>query len=117
MRAPAYSQDPSEILSPEVIAQPQPFYAKLRATMPLCRIGDSGAHLVLSWPLVEEALAREEDFSANLTGVVMRGANGHPAIFDMRGTGAIQVIVVRPEGSSSAGSSRSFDSPLEPLRQ
>jgi len=97
MRAPAYSSDPSEILSPDVIAHPQPFYAKLRKTSPLCRIGDSGAHFVLSWPLVEEALSREEDFSANLTGVVMRGANGHPSIFDMRGTGAIQVIATADE--------------------
>ena len=97
MRAPAYSQDPSEILSPDVIANPQPFYARLRKTQPLSRIGDSGAHLVLSWALVEEALSREEDFSANLTGVVMRGASGHPSIFDMRGTGAIQVIATADE--------------------
>lgn len=97
MRAPAYSDDPSEILSPEVIANPVPFYAKLRGTKPLCRVGDSGAHLVLSWALVEEALGREEDFSANLTGVVMRGEGGHPSIFDMRGTGAIQVIATADE--------------------
>jgi cytochrome P450 len=97
MRAPAYSPDPSEILAPDVIANPQPFYAKLRKTQPLCRIGESGAHLVLSWALVEEALGREADFSANLTGVVMRGANGHPSIFDMRGTGAIQVIATADE--------------------
>jgi cytochrome P450 len=97
MRAPAYAQDPSEILTSEVIADPQPFYAKLRKTRPLCRIGESGAHLVLSWALVEEALDREADFSANLTGVVIRGANGHPAIFDMRGTGAIQVIATADE--------------------
>lgn len=97
MRAPAYSSDPSEILAPHVLANPQPFYAKLRKTQPLCRIGESGAHLVLSWALVEEALGRDADFSANLTGVVMRGANGHPSIFDMRGTGAIQVIATADE--------------------
>lgn len=97
MRAPLYSQDPSEILAPDVIANPQAFYARLRSTRPLCRIGDSGAHLVLSFALVEEALGREADFSANLTGVVMRGADGHPSIFDMRGTGAIQVIATADE--------------------
>lgn len=97
MRAPYYSEDPSEILSPAVIANPEPFYTKLRKTRPVCRVGDSGAHLVLSWALVEEALGREEDFSANLTGVVMRGESGHPSIFDMRGTGAIQVIATADE--------------------
>ncbi len=97
MRAPVYAEDPSEILAPHVIADPQPFYAKLRAAHPICRIGDSGAHLVLSWALVEEALGREADFSANLTGVVMRGADGQPSIFDMRGTGAIQVIATADE--------------------
>lgn len=97
MRAPAYSTDPGELLSPEVIANPQPFYAKLRATRPMARVGDSGAHLVTSWALVEEALGREADFSANLTGVVMRGPNGEPSIFDMHGTGAIQVIATADE--------------------
>lgn len=97
MRAPAYSTDPGELLSPAVIANPQPFYAKLRATRPMARVGESGAHLVTSWALVEEALGREADFSANLTGVVMRGPNGEPSIFDMHGTGAIQVIATADE--------------------
>ena len=97
MRAPCYSKDDNEILSAEVIANPEPFYSRLRKTQPVSRIGDTGAHLVLSWALVEEALDREADFSANLTGVVMRGADGHPAVFDMRGTGAIQVIATADE--------------------
>lgn len=97
MRAPAYADDPSAILAPETIAAPHAFYARLRKRHPICRIGETGAHLVLSWDLVEEALGREDDFSANLTGVVMRGANGHPSIFDMRGTGAIQVIATADE--------------------
>ena len=97
MRAPYYSTDANEILSPAVIADPQPFYARLRKTQPLSRIGETGAHLVLSWALVEEALAREEDFSANLTGVVIRGHDGQPGIFDLRGTGANQVIATADE--------------------
>lgn len=97
MRAPCYSTDESEILSAAVIANPEPFYTRLRKTHPIARIGDTGAHLVLSWALVEEALGREEDFSANLTGVVMRGADGRPAMFDMHGTGAIQVIATADE--------------------
>ncbi len=97
MRAPCYSTDANEILSPAVIADPQPFYARLRRTQPLTRIGETGAHLVLSWALVEEALAREADFSANLTGVLIRGQDGQPGIFDLRGTGANQVIATADE--------------------
>ncbi len=97
MRAPCYSTDANEILSPAVIADPQRFYAGLRKTKPLSRIGETGAHLVLSWSLVEEALGREEDFSANLTGVLIRGRDGQPGIFDLRGTGANQVIATADE--------------------
>ena len=97
MRAPCYSKDESEILSAAVIANPEPFYTQLRKAHPIARIGDTGAHLVLSWALVEEALGREADFSANLTGVLMRGADGRPSMFDMHGTGAIQVIATADE--------------------
>ncbi len=97
MRAPSYSNDESELLSAAVIANPEPFYTRLRKAHPIARIGDTGAHLVLSWALVEEALGREEDFSANLTGVLMRGIDGRPAMFDMHGTGAIQVIATADE--------------------
>jgi cytochrome P450 family 144 len=97
MRAPYYSTDANEILSPAVIANPQPFYARLRKSQPLSRIGETGAHLVVSWALVEEALGREEDFSANLTGVLIRGHDGQPGIFDLRGTGANQVIATADE--------------------
>lgn len=92
MRAPLYSHDPNEIFSADTIADPQPFYARLRKTMPVARIGDTGVHVVTSWALVEEALGREEDFSANLTGVLMHGADGHPSIFSLEGSGATQVI-------------------------
>lgn len=92
MRAPLYSTDPNEIFSADTIADPQPFYARLRTTMPVARIGDTGVHVVTSWALVEEALGREEDFSANLTGVLMHGADGHPSIFSLAGSGATQVI-------------------------
>jgi cytochrome P450 family 144 len=97
MRAPEYSQDPGLILSPAVIANPQPFYAKLRKTQPLTRIGETGVHLVLSWTLVEEALGREQDFSANLTGVVMRGRDGGPSVFELGNIEATQVIATADE--------------------
>lgn len=101
MRAPFCSDDPQEILSAGVIEDPQPFYARLRRTMPIARIADTGAHIVTSWALVEEALGREEDFSANLTGVLMRGADGHPSLIPLEDTGATQVIATADEPDHS----------------
>jgi cytochrome P450 len=82
MRAPIYSSNPNELFEPSTIADPQPLYARLRSTTPLSRVAESGVHLVATWDLIEEALARESDFSANLTGVLMR-TPGDPAIFTM----------------------------------
>ena len=92
MRAPLYSDDPNEIFAADTIEDPQPLYARLRKATPVARISNTGVHIVTSWALVEEALGREADFSANLTGVLMRGADGDPSIFSLEGTGATQVI-------------------------
>lgn len=93
MRAPLYSDDPDEIFSAETIENPQPFYSRLRRTMPLARISDTGAHIVTGWALVEEVLGREEDFSANLTGVLMRGSDRHPSIFSLEAMGSSQAVI------------------------
>jgi cytochrome P450 len=83
MRAPLYSSNPNELFEPGTIANPQRLYARLRAEAPLSRVGESGVHLVATWNLIEEALDRKSDFSANLTGVLMRSPSGEPAIFKM----------------------------------
>jgi cytochrome P450 family 144 len=83
MRAPLYSANPNELFEPAAIANPQPLHARLRSETPLARIGQSGVHLVATWDLIEEALSRESDFSANLTGVLMRNEAGDPTIFPM----------------------------------
>ena len=92
MRAPPCSEDPDEVFSADTIADPHPFYARLRKTKPIARIGDTGAHIVTSWALVEDALGREADFSANLTGLLMRG------VVDS-GTGVLAAV----EGYAVAG--------------
>lgn len=83
MRAPVYSSNTTELFESATIRNPQPLYARLRAETPLARIGKSGVHMVATWDLIEEVLAREPDFSANLTGVLMLGPSGDPAIFPM----------------------------------
>ena len=58
MRAPLYSSNPNELFESSTIANPQKLYARLRSETPLSRIAESGVHLVATWDLIEEALAR-----------------------------------------------------------
>ena len=85
MRAPLYSSNPNELFEPEAIADPGRLYARLRSETPISRIAETGVHLLATWDLIEEALARESDFSANLTGVLMRTDSGDPTTFDILG--------------------------------
>jgi cytochrome P450 len=95
MRAPLCSSDPTELFSPAVIDDPHPFFARVRAEHPVSRVGESGVHLVASWALVDEALRRTEDFSANLSGVLVQGDDGLPAVFSLGGPN--QVIATADE--------------------
>jgi cytochrome P450 len=97
MRAPASGSDPSALFGLGVIEDPHPFFARLRRERPISRVGDTGVHLVSSWDLIDEALQREADFSANLTGVLVRGEDGKPSIFDLSALGASQVIATADE--------------------
>ena len=90
--APPYSNDPSEIFSARAIDDPHPLYARLRATAPVSRVGDTGVHLLTTWDGIEEVLARDREFSANLTGVLMRGDDGKPTTFDLPVSSATSVI-------------------------
>jgi cytochrome P450 len=67
-RAALYSEVEDELFSAAAIEDPQPLYARLRRECPVSRVGDTGVHLVASWELIDEALERPADFSANLTG-------------------------------------------------
>jgi cytochrome P450 len=96
MRAPLCSADPTEIFAREVIEDPHPFYARVRSEHAISRVGESGVHLVASWALIDEVLGRDDDFSANLTGVLVRGPDGLPAIFEF-GSGSSQVIATADE--------------------
>lgn len=97
MHAPQYSTDTTEIFSSAAIENPQPLFARLRNERPISQIGDTGVHLVATWALIDEALQRDADFSANLTGVLIRGDDGLPAMFELPRTGASQVIATADE--------------------
>ncbi|MBY0289298.1 MAG: cytochrome P450 [Mycobacteriaceae bacterium] len=51
----------------EFIQDPYPLYARMHATGPVQRIGESGFYAVCTWDAVNEAIGRPEDFSSNLT--------------------------------------------------
>jgi len=101
MRAPLYSDRTSEILDRDSIDDPHPLFARLRKQSPLSRIGETGVHLVANWRLIEEALQREADFSANLTGVLVRDEEGQPACFKLPNTAAANVIATADEPTHS----------------
>ena len=101
MRAPLYSASPDEIFEQRTIDDPPSLYSRLRRSAPIARIAETGAHLVTSWALVDEALGREEDFSANLTGLLIRDTRGRPSMLPMADTGATQVISTADEPDHS----------------
>lgn len=92
MRAPLYSSVNDELLQAESIANPHVLYSRLRNRMPLSRVADSGVHILANWDLIHEALEREGDFSANLTGVLCRAENGEPVTFELPQSGGTSVI-------------------------
>jgi cytochrome P450 family 144 len=96
-RAPLYSSDPAELLALAVNEDPHSFFARVRERHGIARVGETGVHLVATWDLIEEALEREQDFSANLTGVLVRGEDGLPHPFPLPIAEASQVIATADE--------------------
>lgn len=93
MRAPYYSKRADLLFSSGAIDDPHNLYHLLRAERPLSQVGESGAFLVANWTLIQEALNREEDFSANLDGVLYRDDKGEPAMFDLSGLGSVSRVI------------------------
>lgn len=92
MRAPVLTESDGDPLSTTVIANPHNFYQRLNLHKPLARIGDTGVHMVSNWALIDEVLNREQDFSANLTGVLVVDERGVPAAFDLPPSDGTSVI-------------------------
>lgn len=77
-----------DLLDPKTVDDPYPFYAALREHDPVHRVADTDVYLVSSRSLIEEALERQDDFSANLTGALMTGADGKPQTLNLLGFGS-----------------------------
>ncbi len=75
-----------ELFDDRFIQDPYPLYARMLADGPVHRVGDSEFHAVCTWDAVNEAIARPEDFSSNLT-ATMTFADGVVGRFDMDAVG------------------------------
>jgi len=75
--------DEFDFLDPKTVEDPYPFYAALREHAPVYEVPGTDIYLVSKAPLIVEALERHDDFSANLTGVLMTGPAGEAQVFDL----------------------------------
>lgn len=70
------------LLDPALLKDPYGFYSQLRETAPVWQVPNTRVFLVASWGLIVEAAGRIEDFSSNLTGVLVRGEDGFPEVLE-----------------------------------
>jgi cytochrome P450 len=75
--------DPRLLFRDDVLDDPTALYAVLRDEAPVWEIPGTATFVVSSADLVNEAVARPDDFSSNLASLLYRGADGCPAVFDM----------------------------------
>ncbi|MGV9796818.1 cytochrome P450 [Mycobacterium sp. NPDC003449] len=67
----------------QFIQDPYPLYARMHDRGRVHRIGDSDFYAVTGWEAVNEAVARCDDFSSNLTATMMRNPDGTVGTFPM----------------------------------
>lgn len=72
----------------EYIQDPYPLYRKMLDTAPVHQIGESGFYAVCGWDAVNDAIARPEDFSSNLTATMTYQPGGVVGAFEMEGLGS-----------------------------
>lgn len=89
-------------LDPSVVEDPYPFYSELVERAPVYQVPGTDVYLVTSHQLVDAALKNNDDFSANLTGVLVTNADGKPELFDFtQFGGAVDAIANADEPSHS----------------
>ncbi|VEG39401.1 cytochrome P450 144 cyp144 [Mycolicibacterium flavescens] len=76
-----------ELFDDDCVQDPYPLYRRMLSTAPVHQIGDSGFYAVCSWDAVNDAIARPEDFSSNLTATMTYQPGGEVGTFEMEGLG------------------------------
>jgi cytochrome P450 len=72
----------SDLFDPAAVEDPYPFYAELRRLGPVHRVPGTDFFLVSTWDAVQEATARVDDFSSNLTAALVHQGDAI-TVFDM----------------------------------
>ena len=72
-----------DLLDPAVIEDPYPFYHALLSEAPVYQIPGTEVYFVSTWQLIHQVLQNQEDYSANLTGILITDSAGQPALFDL----------------------------------
>ena len=89
-------------LDPAVVENPYPFFSELVERAPVYQVPGTDVYLVSSHKLVDAALRNNNDFSANLTGVLVTNTDGHPELFDFtQFGGAVDAIANADEPAHS----------------
>jgi cytochrome P450 family 144 len=86
----------------ECIQDPYPLYRRMLATAPVHQIGDSGFYAVCSWDAVNEAIARPQDFSSNLTATMTYQPGGEVGAFEMEGFGGKSHVLATADDPAHA---------------
>jgi len=72
-----------ELFDDRFIQNPYPLYERMHAAGPVHRIGDSSFFAVCGWDAVNDAIARPQDFSSNLTASMVYQPDGTVGTFEM----------------------------------
>jgi hypothetical protein len=81
----------TDLLDPEVIAQPYGFYEELRSEAPVWEVPGAGIFTVATYQLLTEAAGRVEDSSSNLNRLLYKDAQGMPCRFSF-GDAGVQAL-------------------------
>jgi cytochrome P450 len=82
-----------QLFDPQVIEDPYPTYRALLREAPVYQVQGTEVYVVSSGTLIHQVLKNQRDYSANLTGILITGADGRPALFDLsRFGGTIDAI-------------------------
>lgn len=84
------------------IQDPYPLYRRMMETAPLHRIGDSAFYAVCGWDAVNDAIARPEDFSSNLTATMTYQPGGPVGTFEMAGLGGATHVLATADDPAHA---------------
>jgi cytochrome P450 len=91
-----------ELFDDVCIQDPYPLYQRMLASGPVHPIGDSGFHAVCDWDAINDAIARPEDFSSNLTATMTFQPGGTVIPFEMEGLGGQSHVLATADDPAHA---------------